>query len=258
VLGQRSPQLAATRWGRSLRDGAAVLTVRGSELRVPFRIAGDPVGLKPADLPIATGAQPPRARGRAPLVVGLRDPAHTLAFARAAGLFSELALFDQLPGFLRPDLGDLGPNGTVTSMRLDLAHLTARTEPPDPGDWGSKLARIDTLAGLAGKAVLGGLSIDHRDGAYALTQGGELIARAGVYGRALVLSNDPAANLRAAAAAPTTPLPPGAAGALTARLRSSVLATQIPELIRARVGDLTAWARAELTGVTGELRLALR
>jgi hypothetical protein len=258
VLGQRSPQLAATRWGRSLRDGAAVLTVRGSDLRVPFRIAGDPVGLKPADLPIATGAQPPRARGRAPLVVGLRDPAHTLAFARAAGLFSELALFDQLPGFLRPDLGDLGPNGTVTSMRLDLAHLTARTEPPDPGDWGSKLARIDTLAGLAGKAVLGDLSIDHRDGAYALTQGGELIARAGVYGRALVLSNDPAANLRAAAAAPTTPLPPGAAGALTARLRSSVLATQIPELIRARVGDLTAWARAELTGVTGELRLALR
>jgi hypothetical protein len=106
--------------------------------------------------------------------------------------------------------------------------------------------------------VLGDLSIDHRDGAYALTQGGELIARAGVYGRALVLSNDPAANLRAAAAAPTTPLPPGAAGALTARLRSSVLATQIPELIRARVGDLTAWARAELTGVTGELRLALR
>jgi hypothetical protein len=258
VLGQRSPQLAATPWGRSLRDGAAVLTVRGSELRVPFRVVGDPVGLKPGDLPIATGAQPPRARGRAPLVVGLRDPAHTLAFARAAGLLSALDLFDQLPGFLRPDLGDLGPNGTATTTRLDLAHLTARTEPPDPGDWESKLARIDTLAGLAGKAVLGGLGIEHRDGAYALTDGGELIARAGVYGRALVLSNDPAAKLRAAAAAPATRLPPGAAGALTARLRSSVLATQIPELIRARIGDLTAWARAELTGVTGELQLAVR
>ena len=139
----------------SLRDGVAVLAARGAELRVPFRIAADPVGLKPGDLPIATGAQPPQARGSAPLVVGLRDPAHTLAFARAAGLLAQL-------------------------------------------------------------------------------------------------------DLRAAAAAPATPMPPGAAGALTARLRSSVLATQIPELIRARIGDLTAWARAELTGITGELRLALR
>ena len=50
---------------------------------------------------------------------------------------------------------------------------------------------------------------------------------------ALVLSNDPSANLPAAAAAPAAPTPPGAAGALTARLRSSVLATQIPELVRA-------------------------
>jgi hypothetical protein len=258
LLGQRSPPLAGTRWARSLRDGAAVLTTRGTELRVPFRVSGDPGGLTPGDLPIASGAQPPQARGSAPLVVGLRDPAHTLAFARSAGLLSELGLLDQLPGFLKPDLSDLGPNGTITSTSLDLAHLTARTEPPDPGDWESKLGRIDTLAGLAGKAVLGDLHIDKRGGAYTLTQGGKLVARAGVYGRALVLSNDPAADLRAAAAAPAAPLPPGAAGALTARLRSSLLATQIPELVRARVGDVTAWARAELTGVTGELRLALR
>jgi hypothetical protein len=258
LLAQRSPQLAGTAWGRSLRDGAAVLSTSGSELRVPFRITADPVGLTPGDLPIATGAQPPQARGSAPLVVGLRDPAHTLAFARQAGLLSELDLLDQLPGFLKPNLDDLGPNATVTSTSVDLAHLTARTEPPDPGDWETKLGRIDTLAGLAGKAVLGDLRIDHRGGAYTLTQGGELVARAGVYGRVLVLSNDPGANLRAAAVAPAAPTPPGAAGALTARLRSSVLATQIPELIRARVGDLTAWARAELTGVTGELQLALR
>jgi hypothetical protein len=258
LLAQRSPEAANTAWGRSLRDGAAVLTTSGPQVRVPFRITADPVGLKPADLPLATGPQPPQARGSAPLVVGLRDPARTLAFARTAGLLTELGLLDQLPGFLKPDLNDLGPNGTVTTTSLDLKHLTARFEPPDPGDWETKLGRIDTLAGLAGKAVLGGLRIDHRDGVYTVSNSGRLVARAGVYGRALVLSNDPAANLRAAAAAPAAPTPPGAAGALTARLRSSVLATQIPELIRARIGDLTAWARAELTGVTGELRLALR
>jgi hypothetical protein len=258
LLAQRSPEAANSAWGRSLRDGVAVLTTSGPEVRVPFRIAADPVGLEPKDLPLATGPQPPQARGSAPLVVGLRDPAQTLAFARQAGLLQQLDLLDQLPGFLKPDLTNLGPNGTVTSTTLDLDHLTARFEPPDPGDWATKLGRIDTLAGLAGKAVLGGLSIDHRDGAYTLTNDGELVARAGVYGRALVLSNDPTADLRAAAAAPAAPTPPGAAGALTARLRSSVLATQIPELVRARVGDLTAWARAELAGVNGELRLALR
>ena len=258
LLAQRSPPLAATAWGRSLRDGAAVLTTRGTELRVPFRVTADPGGLTPTDLPIATGPQPPSARGSAPLVLGLRDPAHTLAFARSAGLLSELGVLDQLPGFLKPDLSDLGPNGTVTSPSLDLTRLTARTEPSDPGDWATKLGRLDTLAGLAGKALPGDLAIDNRDDVYTLTENGQLVARAGVYGPVLVLSNDPTANLRAAAAAPASPLPPGAAGALTARLRSSLLATQIPELIRARVGDLTAWARAELTGVTGELRLALR
>ena len=259
LLAQRSPHIANTPWGRSLRDGAAVLATSGATVTVPFKLTADPVGLTAADLPLATGAQPPHARGDAPLTLGLRDPAHTLAFARTAGLLSELDLLDQLPGFLKPNLNDLGPNGTITSPSTDLqGHLTARFEPPDPGDWSSKLGRIDTLASLAGESLLNGLSIDKKDGAYTLTQNGKLIARAGVYGRALVLSNDPTANLRAAAAAPAAPTPPGAAGALTARLRSSVLATQIPELIRARVGDLTAWARAELAGVTGELRLALR
>ena len=86
LLAQRSPQAANTAWGRSLRDGAAVLTVTGPEVRVPFRITADPVGLSAADLPLATGPQPPQARGSAPLVAGLRDPAQTLAFARQAGL----------------------------------------------------------------------------------------------------------------------------------------------------------------------------
>ena len=69
LLGQRSPQLAATPWGRSLRDGAAVLTTRGTELGAPFRITGDPDGLTPDDLPIATGAaaaERPRQRAGRP------------------------------------------------------------------------------------------------------------------------------------------------------------------------------------------------
>jgi hypothetical protein len=257
-LAARAPQLAATRWGRSLRDGAAVLTTSGTEIHAPFRITGDPVGLRPEDLPIATGAAAPQERGSAPLVAGLRDPARTLAFARDAGLLPELNIVDQLPGFLKPDLSDLGANGTLTTPSLDLDHLTLRVEPPDPGDWASKLGRLDALSGFAREAGLTDVDIDHRDGVYNLSQDGELVARIGVFGRALVLSNDPGADLRAAASAPAAAAPPGAAGALIARFVATSLGSQLPDLLRARLGDITGWARAELTGLSGELRLALR
>jgi hypothetical protein len=255
LLRQRAARIADTRWARSLSDGAAVLTTSGNELRVPFRVGADPVGLKPSDLPIATGATPPRARGSAPLTIGVRDPAHTLAFARAAGLLPALDVLDKLPGIIGPDLNDLGPNGTVTSPTLDLAHVTMRSEPAEPRIWAARLFGIEALAGKVG---FSGGRVEKDDGAYTVTADGKLVARVGVYGKALILSNDERANLAAAAAAPAAPTPPGAAGALTARLRSSVLATQIPALVRDRLGDVTAWARAELTGITGELRLALR
>ena len=257
LLADRAPQLSSTRWGSSLRDGAAVLDTEGTRLRMPFKVTGDPVGLNPEDLPIAAGAQPPTARGSAPVVVGLRDPARTVAFARDAGLLPALGVIDQLPGFLKPNLDDLGPNGTVTTPSLDLDHLTLRAEPNDPGDWASKLGRLDALSGLAKRAGID-IDIDHRDGAYDVSEGGRLLARAGVFGRALTLSNDPGRDLRAAAAAPPMPAPPGAAGGLTVRARAAALLGDLPALISARLGDITGWARVELSGVTGELDLALR
>jgi hypothetical protein len=257
LLASRAPQLAGTRWGRSLRDGAAVLTPKGTRLQMPFRITADPIGLNADDLPIATGAQPPVARGSGPLVVGLRDPAQTLDFARDAGVLPELGLVDQLPGFLKPNLDDLGPNGTVTTPSLDLDHLTLRAEPQNPGDWSSKLGRLDALSGIAKRAGID-IDIDHHDGAYDISQNGKLVARAGVFGRALMLSNDPTRDLRTAAAAPVSPAPPGAAGGLTLRAQATTLIGGLPALIGARLGDITGWARAELTGVTGELDLALR
>ena len=257
LLASRAPQLAGTPWARSLRDGAAVLTPKGTRLEMPFRITADPIGLNPDDLPIATGAQPPVAHGSGPLIVGLRDPAQTLDFARDAGVLPELGLVDQLPGFLKPNLEDLGPNGTVTTPSLDLDHLTLRAEPQNPGDWSSKLGRLDALSGIAKRAGID-IDIDHHDGAYDISQNGELVARVGVFGRALTLSNDPTRDLRTAAAAPVSPTPPGAAGGLTLRAQATTLIGGLPALISARLGDVTGWARAELTGVTGELDLGLR
>jgi hypothetical protein len=257
-LAQRAPQLSNTKWGRSLKDGAAVLIPSGSAVQAPFRITADPVGLTPNDLPFATGPRTPQARGSAPLVIGLNNPARTLQFARDVGLFPELDIVDQLPGFLKPNLNDLGPNGTLTTTSLsDLDHVTLRAEPTNSGDWSSKLGRLYTLAQLAG-GVVSGIRITRDNGTYTITQNHQLVAKLGVFGRALVLSNDQNADLGKAAAAPAIPKPANAAGGLIAQLATATLTTALPDLLRTRVGAVTGWARAELTGISGQAQLALR
>lgn len=258
IAGAVSRKLAATRWARSLRDGAAVLASTGDRLRVPFRLRGDPAAVAIADLPIATGPGVPSARGRASLVSGVRDPAQTLRFVRSAGLLDALDVVDRLPGFLRPDLGALGPSGTLTTSDL-FGHVTLRTQPDDPGDWATKLGRLDALSGLVRAVGLADVSVDRgRDGVYTITRGSAPALRVGVYGPAVVISDDPRANLRAAAAAPPVSTPPGAAGALVARLTPRALRGRLAALVLDRVGDLTGWARAERAGVTGALDLRVR
>ena len=250
LLASRSPQVANTTWGRSLRDGAAVLLVRGDRVVLPFKLSGAPV--KPSELPIATGADPPVGHGSAPIVAATRSPAQTLQFLRSAGLLPALDVLSRAPGFLRPDLTDLGPDGTITTP--DAKVFTVRLTPPDPGDWATKLGRLDSLSGLLRFTGLANVRIDHSpDGVYTIEQDGELAARAAVYGRTVVLSTDPRANLRAAANAPASPPPPGAAGALTLRLASTLFGSLLPALVRDRVGDVEGWARAEPSRVDGEL-----
>jgi hypothetical protein len=262
LLAALSKDVAATKWARSLRDGAAVLVPRADGLRLPFRLNGDPAGLTPDDLPIATGPGAPRARGDAPLTIALRTAARGAAFAQAAGV-EPFDLLGGLPSFLRPDLGGLTNDATITSV-AGLKRFTAVTDPPDPGEWHSRLERLDFAAGLLGRLGIGSLRIDSSGATYSVTENGRFVARAGVFGPTLALTNDQRADLAAAAQAAPEPPPPGAAGALTARLRTPVVSDLLgrrlglPALVLDRLGDATAWARAELTGVTGELRLSVR
>jgi len=71
ALEARSPEVARTVWGRSLREGAAVLVVRGDRIALPFKVNADPV--EPSDLPIATGAGAPQANGSGPVVAAVRS-----------------------------------------------------------------------------------------------------------------------------------------------------------------------------------------
>jgi hypothetical protein len=249
-----APQIANTTWGSALNDGAAALTIEGDRIALRFRISTEPV--KPEDLPIVIGTQAPPTHGSAPVVAATRAPAQSLRFLQAAGLLPALDVLDRAPGFLKPDLDNLGPDATITTA--DAKVFTVRFTPPDPGDWATKLNRLDALSGLIRFTGLADIRIDKRGDVYTIQQDGRLAARAAVYGRVVVLSTDPRADLRAAANAPAKPPPSGAAGALTLNLSAALFASALPSLVQGHVGDVEGWARAEPTQVTGELGLTVR
>ena len=254
LIATRSPEVASTTWGKALRDGAASLTIAGDRIALPFRLTSDPV--KPEDLPIAAGTQAPSTHGSAPIVAATRSPAQSLRFLRDAGLLPALDVLSRAPGFLKPNLDDLGPEGTITTA--DAKVFTVRLEPPDPGDWATKLDRLDALSGLIRFTGLANVKIDKRDGVYTIEQDGKLAARVAVYGRVVMLSTDPQANLATAANAPAQPPPANARGALTLDLSTTLFGPLLPALVRDHVGNVTGWARAESTRTTGELSVKVR
>ncbi len=275
VVATRLPQVLRTRWGRALRDGAAVLTTTadGTALTLPFRLRTDPGVLTTDDLPFATGPQTPQIHGRQPLLLGVRDLARLLAFLRVADpdLIGGLdALQRRLPSFLRLNidglLDGLTNDGTIGSSD-GLAHFAARTDPPDPDAWHAPLSRLSTLSSVLQSLGIDDIELDEEAGdAYRLRVDDDFAARVGIFGPTLVITDDPRVNVRAEADAPAAATPPGAAGGLTVRLearearRLLTTAFGIPAgaaVLLDRLRDLTGWARAERDGVNGELRLGV-
>jgi hypothetical protein len=274
VVATRLPGVLNTRWGRSLTNGAAVLEEGGPGLRLPFVLQTDAARINDRDLPFATGSTPPRMRGRAPLLLSVRNLAQLIAFLRKAdpdrlgGLDS---LQNGLPSFLRVNidglLGGLTNDGTISSDD-GLAHFAARTDPPDPSDWRTPLQRLTTLSSVLQRLGIDNIKLTEEAGdAYRLDIDGDLAARVGIFGRTLVITDDAETNLRAVATAPAVAAPAGARGGLTLRLQASEGRRLLGSLfglpdgasvILDRLGDLTGWARAATDGVRGELQLGLR
>jgi hypothetical protein len=279
VVATRLPGVLATRWGRSLTNGAAVLQEGGPGLQLPFVLQTDAARINDADLPFGTGTTPPQMHGRAPLLIGVRDFARFIGFLRKAdpkrlgGLDS---LQSGLPSFLRVNidglLGGLTGDGTVSSDD-GLAHFAARTDPPNPEDWRTPLNRLSTLSSVLQSLGIDNVKLSEEPGAgdaYRLEIDGKLTARVGIFGPTLVITDAATTDLRATANAPAVPPPPGAAGGLTLRLKASEGRRLLGSLfgiganddsanvILDRFGDLTGWASAATDGVRGTLQLGLR
>jgi hypothetical protein len=274
VVRDSLPGVLNTRWGRSLTNGAAELAEGGTGIRVPFALQTDARRINDLDLPFGTGARPPTIRGKAPLLIGVRDIARLIAFLRRVdpSRFGGLdTLQRELPGFLNVNvnglLNGLHNEGTISSADR-LQHFAARTNPPDPNAWRQPLQRLTTISGLLQRLGIDNVKLDE-EGAngYRLEVDKQLAARVALFGPTLVLTDAANTNLRATATAPPAPTPPGARGGLTLRmtaaegrrLLSSLFGLPAgPSAVLDRLGDLTGWARAARSSVRGELQLGLR
>jgi len=274
VVRDSLPGVLNTRWGRSLTNGAAELTEGGPGIKVPFVLQTDAGRINALDLPFGTGARPPTIRGRAPLLIGVRDIARLISFLRRVEprRFGGLnTLQGELPGFLGVNVNGLlnGLHGEGTISSADrLQHVAARTNPPDPNAWRTPLERLTTLSGILQRLGIENVKLDE-EGAngYRLEVDNQLAARVALFGPTLVLTDDPRTNMRATATAPPAPTPPGARGGLTLRMTAAEGRRLLSSLfglpanasaVVDRLGDLTGWARASTDSVRGELQLGLR
>jgi hypothetical protein len=274
VVASRLPGVLNTRWGRSLTNGAAVLAEGGAGLRLPFALQTDTKRINDQDLPFATGSQAPQMHGRAPLLIAVRDLGQFIAFLRKADperLGGIDSLQNGLPSFLRVDidglLNGLTNDGTISSADA-LDHFAARTDPPDPDAWRRPLQRLSTLSSALQRLGIDNVKLTEQGGdAYRLDVDRKLVARVGIFGRTLVITDDAGTSLKGTASSPPVPAPPGARGGMTVRLQASEGRRLLADLfgLRAganvvldRLGDLTGWARAARDGVRGELQLGLR
>ncbi len=264
LLRRSGSAIAAVPWAGGLDRASLTLTPVAGGLRVRARVSTDP---RATPAPLASGVAPPGVRGRAPVVVGVRDPRQTVAFVRAAidrldpeRLAGLRRAEDVLGRYARvsvqEDLLDR-LTGTATLTTADGRLLTLRADLDDPERTADALGRVGALARFGGPLAslagvdLGGLDVDERDGRYALTQDGELLVALQVVDGALVASNDPEADLVAAGRASAGP-PAPTAGALRATVAARLLQG---ELVR-RLG-LPGFARGALTPLGDAVLTAL-
>jgi hypothetical protein len=274
VVRDSLPGVLNTRWGRSLTNGAAELTEGGPGILVPFALQTDASRINNLDLPFGTGARPPTIRGKAPLLIGVKDIARLISFLRGVDpqRFGGLnTLQGELPGFLGVNVNGLlnGLHGEGTISSADrLQHFAARTNPPDPNAWRTPLERLTTLSDVLQRLGIDNVKLDEEGpNGYRLEVDNQLAARLALFGPTLVLTDDPRTNMRATATAPPAPTPPGARGGLTLRMTAAEGRRLLASLfglpanasaVLDRFGDLTGWARASTASVRGELQLGLR
>lgn len=257
-------------WVAALRGYAASISATSTGLTFQYRLDTSGGALTAAQLPIASGSAAPALAGTLPITVGIKDPAQVVTFAEAAEQATSPAGY---AAFLKRDAAARAKTGVDLNSMLKLltgdliiasdTHTwMGRAMVSDPAAAAQALAKIAgaprTFFNRATRASsLGG-------GFYAIKEP-QSVLTIGLVGNQLVAGKATVSQLRGFATAPTAPAA-GAQGsvafsvALTELLHIAIKGTppQIVQTILNSLGDITGWAAASPSGLTGSATLALK
>ena len=258
-------------WVAALRGYAASISESAAGLTFQYRLDTTGRSLSESDLPIASGSTAPNFAGTAPIVAAVRNPAQIFTFAENAERASNPAQFQR---FEKRQAAVRSKTGVDLTSLIKLAtgdlivdsdtHTTiGRVQVSDPA------AAKTTIAKLAAhptaisrtpptiKRLPGGF--------YTIKSPHSKAVTVGVVGNQLVAGRATPAQLRSFATAPPVPAT-GAQGAVAfkialadvIRLASKQALTGIGATVVKMLGDLTGWAAASPSQLTGNATLAIK
>jgi hypothetical protein len=255
----------------ALRGYAASISESSAGLTFQYRLDTTGRSLSESDLPIASGSAAPNFAGAAPIVAAVRNPAQIFTFAENAERATNPAQYQR---FEKRQAAVRGKTGVDLTSLIKLAtgdlivdsdtHTTiGRVQVSDPATAKTTIAKLaahptaisrtpPTIKRLPG-------------GFYAIKSPHSKAITVGVVGNQLVAGQATPAQLRSFAVAPPVPAT-GAQGAVAfkialadvIRLASKQRLTGIGATVVKMLGDLTGWAAASPSQLTGNATLTVK
>jgi hypothetical protein len=274
VLG--SPRAGSARsipWIGAIRGYAVSLSATRAGLAAHFRLDTSGGALTNAELPIASGAEPPELAGTLPIAVGVRDPAQTIAFVEAVlksvGPRAYSRFLRRQDAAKRKTGFDLNTFASLLAGNLMLASdgriTMVRAGVSDPPSAARQLAK---LAQVAPDLLPTARAVTRRPGGfYEIKNAQGNFVDLGLVGSEFVAGVATPAQLRAFATAPATPVP-NAHGSVDFRIsllglmrlalpKTSGQFNLFPSFLSG-LGAITGSATATPDALTGSLGLALK
>jgi hypothetical protein len=260
-------------WVAAIRSYGAAISASSSGITFQYRLDTSGGSLTSSQIPLAAGTAPPNLAGNAPIIVGINDPAQIVSFALSAVQATSpasYAKFEARNAKLKRtegiDLQSLTSLMTGSLIVESDTHTTiGRVTVSNPAAAAKVLAK---LASASHGLFNNGTTTDKLgDGFYATKKGSKPTTTVGIVGNQLVLGKATVAQDKAFAAAPTTPasFAHGSVAfqlSLVDLLRSKLssaggTASQVIQLLLSHLGNLTGWAAATPSALTGSATLAI-
>jgi len=257
-------------WVAAIRSYAASISAGSSGLTAQFRIDTSGGSLTTSELPISSGTTAPDLAGTLPITVGLRDPAQSFDFILAALQAADPTTYSQ---FVKGDNAAKSKTGydlqTFAALltgnmvvQSDTTTTMGRADVSDPASAAKQLAFLPEFVRYAHAPH----AVTRTSGGfYSIKESGTHTLNLGLVGNELVAGLATPAQLRAFAAAPSSPAP-NAQGSLAFRISLLGLLhiafkhapSQIIQSVLSSLGDITGSASATTGALTGSFSLGVK